>query len=77
MILSKLFEPLSFRRCSNTFIYRKPWADAESPRTKTMWEDYDKYEFPVSPEDENLLNKLRGIYIYVRKTIYRKKDGLN
>lgn len=41
-----------------------------------MWEDYNKYAFPVSPEDEYLLNKLRGIFVYVRKEGYGKNHGL-
>ena len=50
--------------------HRKPWADAESPRTVEMWKNYDeKARFPISPGDEELMSKLRDVYIYTRKAI--------
>lgn len=76
MILSKRFiHPLAV---SLTRIEcRKPWADADSPRTKMMWEEYDRFDFPVSPEDGELMNKLCGTYLYVRKVVYNRSDMLN
>lgn len=48
----------------------KPWVDADSPRTVDMWKAYEeKIDFPISPGDEELMTKLREIFIYVRKEI--------
>ncbi|CZT51320.1 uncharacterized protein RSE6_12448 [Rhynchosporium secalis] len=32
----------------------KPWAEADSPRTQQMWQEYQSYDFPVSPDDAQL-----------------------
>lgn len=48
--------------------HEKPWADAESPRTKEMWREYSNSKFPISPPEELLLSKLRDIYLYERKS---------
>ncbi len=42
--------------------------DAESPRTVDMWKEYEeKTNFPISPEDEEMMAKLRDVFIYVKK----------
>ena len=48
---------------------RKPWADADSPRTRQMWQDYESIGFPVAPEDMHPIRKLRELQLYVRKAI--------
>lgn len=33
-----------------------------------MWKEYEeKMSFPISPPDEELMTKLRDVYVYVRK----------
>ncbi|KFH48287.1 hypothetical protein ACRE_007560 [Hapsidospora chrysogenum ATCC 11550] len=44
----------------------KAWADAESPRTREMWQSYCRQEYPVSPEDGDMMGKMRNLYIYNR-----------
>ncbi|GAB0134194.1 hypothetical protein EsDP_00002575 [Epichloe bromicola] len=47
----------------------KPWADAESPRTASMWHQYHKLKFPVAPGDDEMMAKLKDIFLYVRKDL--------
>lgn len=50
-----------------TVVDRKPWADPESSRTKAMWDEYERFEFPVPPEDGEMLGSVQKLYIYMRK----------
>ena len=59
--------PLPRNSLSNREDSRKPWTDAESPRTKDMWREYDSISFPISPQDGELMSKLRDVLLYVRK----------
>ncbi|KAI0888081.1 uncharacterized protein GGS22DRAFT_93139 [Annulohypoxylon maeteangense] len=45
--------------------------DAESPRTREMWEEYTRHDFKIMQEDEEDLTGLRGLNIYVRNDIER------
>ncbi|KAJ3493865.1 hypothetical protein NLG97_g4462 [Lecanicillium saksenae] len=46
----------------------KPWVDAESPRTVEMWKEYEeKIPFPIAPDEDGMMKKLRDIYIYSKK----------
>jgi hypothetical protein len=42
-----------------------------------MWEEYDRFSFPVSTEDGELMGELRRIYFYVRKAVGRKTNDPN
>jgi hypothetical protein len=42
-----------------------------------MWEEYDRFSFPISAEDGELMSKLRGIYLYFRKTVDSGSDIFN
>ena len=42
-----------------------------------MWEEYDRVDFPISAEDGEPMTKLRGIYLYVRKTVDSESGVLN
>ncbi|KAM3456403.1 hypothetical protein MY3296_001682 [Beauveria thailandica] len=46
----------------------KPWIDAESPRTMVMWREYnEKASLPIAQGDEEVMSKMRDIYIYAKK----------
>ncbi|KAI1458209.1 hypothetical protein F4805DRAFT_150792 [Annulohypoxylon moriforme] len=45
--------------------------DAESPRTRAMWEEYTRHDFKIMQQDEEDLIGLRGLSIYVRNDIRR------
>ncbi|KAI0203614.1 hypothetical protein F4808DRAFT_457883 [Astrocystis sublimbata] len=44
----------------------KPYADAESPRTKQMWKEYEQFEFPLKCEDGKLPGSLNQLVIHTR-----------
>ncbi|KAF4332979.1 hypothetical protein FBEOM_13214 [Fusarium beomiforme] len=48
---------------------RKPWIDADSPRTKQMWQEYHDFHFPIASGDEELMSKLRNVHMYIRKAV--------
>lgn len=53
---------------ANFCYYRKPWIDAESPRTIAMWREYnEKASLPIAQGDEEVMSKMRDIYIYAKK----------
>ncbi|CRL21277.1 unnamed protein product [Penicillium camemberti] len=45
----------------------KPLADAESPRTRKMWLDYDTYSLPSHSDDGEICCALKGLYLYHRR----------
>ncbi|KAJ5609614.1 hypothetical protein N7528_010181 [Penicillium herquei] len=45
----------------------KPFADAESPRTRQMWLDYDTYSPPSHSHDVEICSALRGLHLYHRR----------
>ncbi|KAL4960576.1 uncharacterized protein BDV14DRAFT_182296 [Aspergillus stella-maris] len=45
----------------------KPLADAESPRTKQMWRDYDIYSLPSDLDDVEICSALSGGQLYYRR----------
>ncbi|KAI2775932.1 hypothetical protein F4815DRAFT_503866 [Daldinia loculata] len=46
----------------------QPYEDAESPRTKQMWQDYESWDFPVEPAEAQSMADMDRLKIYVRKT---------
>ncbi|KAJ6008505.1 hypothetical protein N7540_012481 [Penicillium herquei] len=44
-----------------------PYADPESPRTKEMWVDYDKYSLPVVEDEVEIRRALQGLQLYHRR----------
>ena len=50
-----------------TALHRKPLADAESPRTRKMWLDYDTYSLPSHSDDGEICCALKGLYLYHRR----------
>lgn len=46
---------------------RKPWMDAESPRTRDMWQEYDRTTFPTPLDDGGLVDKMCIVFAYARK----------
>jgi hypothetical protein len=48
-------------------LYRKPFADAESPRTRQMWLDYDAYSLPSHSDDVEIFSALKGLYLYCKR----------
>ncbi|KAJ5665162.1 uncharacterized protein N7477_007610, partial [Penicillium maclennaniae] len=44
----------------------KPLADAESPRTRQMWLDYDAYSLPSHSDDVEICSVLKGLHLYCR-----------
>lgn len=47
-------------------LFRKPYADPESPRTRHMWEEYESSDFPAPHEGEQLEGSLHRLAIYAR-----------
>ena len=45
---------------------RKPFADAESPRTRRMWEEYEEWDFPSSGEDVQMEGSLHRFVVHTR-----------
>ncbi|KAJ5163703.1 uncharacterized protein N7500_005533 [Penicillium coprophilum] len=45
----------------------KPLADAESPRTRQMWLDYDTFSLPSHSDDVEIGCALKGLYLYHRR----------
>ncbi|KAJ5709129.1 hypothetical protein N7493_010463 [Penicillium malachiteum] len=45
----------------------KPLADAESPRTRQMWLDYETYSLPSHSDDVEICSALRGLHVYCRR----------
>ncbi|KAJ5931863.1 hypothetical protein N7516_006352 [Penicillium verrucosum] len=45
----------------------KPLADAESPRTRQMWLDYDVFSLPSHSDDVEICSTLKGLYLYHRR----------
>ncbi|KAL3424157.1 hypothetical protein PVAG01_03438 [Phlyctema vagabunda] len=55
--------------------HEKPWADADSPRTKQMWQEYQCSEFPVSSKDFQLRgSNLSKLKLYLRAAIETAPD---
>jgi hypothetical protein len=46
---------------------RKPFADAESPRTRQMWLDYDAFSLPSHSDDVDICSALKGVHLYCRR----------
>ncbi|OBT61826.1 hypothetical protein VE03_08788 [Pseudogymnoascus sp. 23342-1-I1] len=65
-IITGLARPLAFITLRGTTVWNrraKPYADPESPRTRQMWERYESWDFPVSPDSKQLggsLHQLKG-----------------
>jgi hypothetical protein len=47
-------------------LFRKPYADPESPRTKQMWERYERWDFPVSSDSKQLGGSLHQLSGFTR-----------
>ncbi|CAP95580.1 Pc21g06830 [Penicillium rubens Wisconsin 54-1255] len=45
----------------------KPLADAESPRTRQMWLDYDVYTLPSHSKDVEICCAVKGLHLYRRR----------
>ncbi|KAJ5720415.1 uncharacterized protein N7483_008349 [Penicillium malachiteum] len=45
----------------------KPFADADSPRTRDMWVDYDTYCIPVDHNEVEMRLALQGLQLYHRR----------
>ncbi|CAG8229735.1 unnamed protein product [Penicillium salamii] len=45
----------------------KPLADAESPRTRQMWLEYDTYSLPSHSDDVEICSALKGLHLYCRR----------
>ncbi|KAJ5674364.1 uncharacterized protein N7477_004298 [Penicillium maclennaniae] len=45
----------------------KPLADAESPRTRDMWLEYDAYSLPTHSDDVEICGALKGLHLYRRR----------
>jgi hypothetical protein len=48
-------------------LHREPLADAESPRTKQMWREYDAYSVPSHSDDVEICYALKGLHLYRRR----------
>lgn len=55
------------RICLTMALDRKPLADAESPRTRQMWLDYDAYSLPCHSDDVEICSALKGLHLYFRR----------
>ncbi|KAJ5493741.1 hypothetical protein N7463_009828 [Penicillium fimorum] len=51
----------------NEELDRKPLADAESPRTRQMWLDYDACSLPSYSDDVEICLALKGLHLYRRR----------
>ncbi|KAJ2986496.1 hypothetical protein NUW58_g4998 [Xylaria curta] len=51
--------------------HENPWADADSPRTRRMWQEYGCYDFPVSPEESKTMAQMQKLKIYARTAAER------
>ncbi|TEY42657.1 hypothetical protein BOTCAL_0387g00120 [Botryotinia calthae] len=49
--------------------HEKPWADAESPRTEQMWQEYQSCDFPISSKEVQLMGELHKLKLYTRTAI--------
>ncbi|KAB5560248.1 hypothetical protein GE09DRAFT_1116401 [Coniochaeta sp. 2T2.1] len=47
--------------------FSRPYADGESPRTRQMWQGYDKWDFPVSSVEAELMTGFNPLKILVRR----------
>ncbi|KAF3389156.1 hypothetical protein F1880_004548, partial [Penicillium rolfsii] len=52
---------------SNESRRRKPLADAESPRTRQMWLDYDSYTLPMHSDEVEICSALKGLHLFCRR----------
>lgn len=66
MAMSK-FAFIDPRICLTLALHRKPLADAESPRTRQMWLDYDAYSLPSHSDDVEICSALKGLHLYCRR----------
>jgi hypothetical protein len=53
--------------CLTMALHRKPLADAESPRTRQMWLNYDSYSLPSHSDDVEICSALKGLHLYCRR----------
>ncbi|KAB5562827.1 hypothetical protein GE09DRAFT_1219421 [Coniochaeta sp. 2T2.1] len=47
--------------------FSRPYADGESPRTRQMWQGYEKWDFPVSAVEAELMTGFNPLKIFARR----------
>ncbi|KAJ5172390.1 hypothetical protein N7492_004983 [Penicillium capsulatum] len=57
--------------------HEKPFADADSPRTRQMWLDYDPYSFPghSDGDGDGLGHTFKGLHLYCRRQQPQDSQG--